>query len=503
MTPCQVSANSGDVGTHNGTANVVTGNAVIDVNGTYTVSGGAGTVAISVSGSATNVTIKLSSANASDNVTVNYAPAAQTATGASLTIDGGDAYNWNADNGWSTTKVTLANASSFGAITVKGDIELTDTAGELVSSGKIATAFGSLPVATTTDGGDTYEVGDKLIATRTAAKSDIFAVNGAVKATGLTSGKVAMLSTYSNNGTTISATAADKTSLVKVDTTYTYIFHNTKVNDYGTSTYEDVRYAAGKGGLTTLALTQPDGSDFIKTNYLSGGTAYNSVTAIKNYDRAITLTQSDDDKFEKGVHLTYADSTDYNGYTDANASGETGITYFTNDPSSYVADKEGVAKLDGAKYVINRTGTYYDTDDTKRETALSQLGQASKSAAKSIEIVKGTSETAQAADAYDVVYPNKGVTVSAPTSSSVVVGHVTYIGTKVNKTKNIGYIFGTNKVEGVNNNEKFFGESAELSNSVVSSAIEAPQIAAGLHHRAKISSPNSIGVQVYFRIIFA
>ena len=168
-----------------------------------------------------------------------------------------------------------------------------------------------------------------------------------------------------------------------------------------------------------------------------------------------------------------------------------------------MADKEGVAKLDGAKYVINRTGTYYDTDDTKRETALSQLGQASKSAAKSIEIVKGTSETAQAADAYDVVYPNKGVTVSAPTSSSVVVGHVTYIGTKVNKTENIGYIFGTNKVEGVNNNEKFFGESAELSNSVVSSAIEAPQIAAGLHHRAKISSPNSIGVQVYFRIIFA
>lgn len=236
-------ANSGSVGKHNGTANVVTGDATIDENGTYTVSGGAGTVGITISGSATKVTIKLSKANESDDVTIK---SDATNTGAALTIDGGDAYSWDEDNGWKGSKVTLANATSFSSIAIKGDITVSDDNGELKSSGKIASAFGSLPVAKTGTGLNAYVVGDKLIATQSAGKQDIYAVNGVVKAEKLASGHVAMLDDDANAGTKVSATAADKTSLVKVDTTYTYIFRNDTVGDYGTSTFEDVRYAAGK-----------------------------------------------------------------------------------------------------------------------------------------------------------------------------------------------------------------------------------------------------------------
>ena len=467
-------ANSGSVGKHNGTANVVTGTATIDENGTYTVSGGAGTVAITISGSATKVTIKLSKANESDDVSIG---SDATNTGAALTIDGGDAYSWDEDNGWKGSKVTLANATSFSSIAIKGDITVSDD-GELELSGKIASAFGSLPVAKTGTALKAYVVGDKLIATQSAGKQDIYAVNGVVKAEKLASGHVAMLDDDANAGTKVSATAADKTSLVKVDTTYTYIFRNETVGDYGTSTFEDVRYAAGKYGLTNAKLklnNQPNGTD-INTNYLKGGKTKNTVKAIKNYERAITLTQSGDDKFDKDVHIAYADSHDYNDETDVNANGENGITYFTTDPSAFVADKDGVAKIDGGKYVINRDGTYYDTGDTKKETKLNQLEQASKSASKSIEVVRGTSETTNAADAYDVVAPAKGVTVSAPTSASVVIGHKTLVGTKYNTTVNKGYIFGANRVEGVNQSNFLVG-SSELSNSIVSTAIEVPQVA--------------------------
>ena len=472
-----VFANSGSVGKWNGKDNVITASGVtLDEDGTYTVSGGAGTVAISVSGSATKVTIKLSKANASDDVEIK---SDATHTGASITLDGGDAWSWDEDNGYTGSRVKLSNATSFGAITIKGDITVDDNGGELVSSGKLADAFGTLPVAKTGTALNTYVVGDKLIATQSAGKQDIYAVNGVVKAEKLASGHVAMLDDNANAGTTVTAKAADKTSLVKVDTNYTFIFYNHKTGDYGTSFYEDVRYAAGKNGLTNTKLkldSQPDGTDWIHTNYLSGGKSNNDVKAIKNYDRAITLTQSDDDKFDKGVHIAYADSHDYNGKADKDAAGESGITYFTTDPSAYVADKDGLSKIDGGKYVINRDGTYYDTDDTKRETKLNQLKQASKLAGKSIEVVKGTSETTNAVDAYDEVAPGKGVAVSAPTSSSVVIGHVTYVGTKYNWTENEGYIFGSNKVEGVNQNN-FLVKSAELSNKVVSSEIEVPQVA--------------------------
>ena len=456
---------------------LVTGDTEIEKDGTYTVSDSGITVA--VSGGAHAVTMKPNK----KGVTISSNNA--TESDAVLNVSG-NAYQWTDDEGYTVDEITLKNVTSFSAINLSGNLKVT-TKDKTFASKFLNKAFGTEPVVV--EAGEdpttatTYYIGSKAIDTLAADKS-IEAVNGTVKVSGLASGKYVKVSDKANRGTSVTATAADDTSLVKATTTYTYRFTSTDAADrYGTAVWTDTQYAAGKKGLEVLenaGLTAPTaGKDNylsetgIRADFLAGSVgSTKQVTSIKYYDRAIELTQNDKDKFEKGLHVNYADECDYDDDNPQTA-GEFGITYFTKDPSSYMSDKDGLTLIDGTKYVINETGI-------SNGKGLGQLEVASMAATKSLKVIKGTSQSGNAVDDYDTIHPQTALEVSGPTSSSIVIAHYTTVGTKHNETKNIGYVYGANHVEGVNGSSFFTTtiDSAALSNKIVSTELEVPQVAA-------------------------
>ena len=316
---------------------------------------------------------------------------------------------------------------------------------------------GSAPVVGDGDSTtQTYYVGSDFVQKAVDDEKNIYAYNGAVTVKGLKSGKIAKVGPGATGSTTLSATAADKKSLVTVATTYNYVFNRkSNSNKCGTAVYTDMQYAAGKSGLENLKLAQPISANnadtttggFINLNKVKDA---NAVVGISDYERAITLTQADDDKFDKyTAQVGYIDSHDFDPVSHT---GENGITFFTADPTALVPNYAGVALVDGTKYVVNR----YDLSSTTSPVE-TQLAAASNMAKKSIRVLKGTSTTGAAEDADDIIHPGEKVDVSAVTSSSIVIERTTTIGTKHNDiTLNYGEVFGNNKVEGVADKFKMY-----------------------------------------------
>ena len=350
------------------------------------------------------------------------------------------------------------------------------------ATGSVKDTIGSLPVAMV--GGTYYYVSnDSVDAAEKAATGanagDVVAYNGAVKVKALKSGYTAIVDVdKANAGTTLTAAADEKTSLVTMKTTYKYTFLLSDNATYGTTSYVDTMYAAGKKGLANLgegkAYEVISGANIktynkplrrINTTGVSRGnkTVYKIVADI--YDRAVTLTQNDSDKFDaETAVIPYRDTNNYqaDGTKAGVPSGTVGITYFTADYSALAPANSGIAVIDGSKYIIN--------------TNVSQLFPATYSAAKSIAVKTGTSlNTGKVADAIDYVHVNDGVAVSGPEDESVVEWTYNEIGTKKTESTTSAWIFGVNQDEQFFN--KDFRDTLTYSNHALSYKLTVPQVA--------------------------
>jgi hypothetical protein len=413
--------------------------------------------------------------------------------------------------------VTIDNVASAGYIRINGDMILHVTTdgtdvdnleyrnGTNENKHSFKNVFGSTPVAFKVAGGvnnneNIYYVGQDAIDTEVQQNdANIFAANGAVKATGLKDGKVAGIDTNAAIGTTITATAEEGKSLNKTVTTYNYNFYvdeNSNQGKTGKSTWTDTRYSAGASSLykaftddgakPDACFEGTDGKVTAGTAVLTGAQISTKGLAVKKnvavtsftYSRAITLKQDDKDKYE-GVVLPYKDNrtigVDAHKETDDTrlACGAKGMSYFTENPISYTEATDGVAVIDGTKYIID------DQDKNRGE-----LLAVSEDATKSLAILRGTSTDATPENAMNQLSTALGVKVTAPTSSSIVLGHasaITKTGEKIADTNN-GYVYGSNHVEGVNTKNVgniFAVKSPSLSGTVVASYLEVPQVADG------------------------
>jgi len=354
--------------------------------------------------------------------------------------------------------------------------------------------IGSRPVAEVKDTTHYYISNDAINKAEKADETtgNVVAYNGAVEVKELKSGNLAYVDVAkARPGTTIKATAAEKTSLVTAKTVYNYTFKVERVNELGTTSYTDNVYGAGKAALdkvqtlitTTGAIYEKNTNGTtrgagvktpdlrVNTNGIHKGQyKFDEVLAF-TYDRAITLDEAKGDEFDAGTAVI--DSYDCDDYTSdrdghGTPAGAKGITYFTKDYSALAPENSGVAVIDDGKYIINSVA--YDGDKHQ-----GQLAYASKSAAKSIKVLTGSSlTTGLAEDADDVVFPGADVEVSAPATSSVVITDYTTIGTKVNPTDRVGYIYGVNqdRIKG-----REIKDSIAVSNKAVDYAIEVPQVA--------------------------
>ena len=474
-------ANTG-IQTLDNVANTITTTAIIEDNGSYVVSaGGIGAgKTVTVSPSATDVKIDV---RGEDHI--------------KIIIEGNKTANVTVA---SSTYHTDGNAKlpHIPEVTVQGVTSASSLAfeGNLVVSGDaivVQDYLGTNP-AVDEDAAKPYRVtiGDVAIGTAAATgTNDLYAVNGAVNVKGLKKGRQAILSSTANVGTTLDATAADDTSLTKVVTKYDYRFYSRSLSSYGTSSYTDVRFAAGSGYWKNAldGQTLPDkkyegraiSGASINTKYLSSNASKNGLDIVKiTYDRAITLTQADKDKWVKSsIKLPYTDGQGEKEYKRGTTSfHDAGITYFTTDPTAYVSDETGVAVIDGSKYVISAPDE--KTDALDNDGVGDELYNVSSFAGKSLAVLRGTSRDRTAVNAWNLLQTKEGVKVTAPTSSSIALGHTTTIGTKSNDTSNKGIVFGANHVEGAA--QVVFGSAEDADdNTTVTTALEVPQVADGVY----------------------
>ena len=471
----EVFAGNSGVETINNTRVITGDTATIEENGTYVVSAGAATVTIS--GAATDVVLNL---NNTKGTTVKFDASSNKKAKVSLVAK---TYSYqtlpNAVKAPDVSTVTISNVASASALAFDGNMIVTGTDKAPMDY------LGSLPAVSTSGsiGTDhTVIIGNDAINTQVILNggNNIYAENGTVNVSGLVDGKVARVDAQNANSNAAigTVTAQSGKSLVGVKTTYTYRFKNDNTKQYGTSSYTEQQYAAGKNGLQTLAddnLSKITTAAMVNINYvgLSGGRSVNTLSAIKVYDRAITLTEDKDDKFESSITLPYVDPQTYAVDADEAPSGVSGITYFTKNPAGAVKDSYGIALLDGTKYVVN---------DNKTEEDKGELYTVSSYAANTIQIVRGSTDTT-AVDALDYLKPQSfDVKITAPTSSSIIVEHAEWI-RKNNKTakKNYAVVYGSNRVQGVAAKKGLFDEAAENSSQVVSTAIKVPQVASGVY----------------------
>ena len=465
--------------------------ATITQSGIYVVSDKGITVTVSGSG-VTAVTLRL----AEDSAAATYNEPDGSSKGtkvivtdgavnARITVEGTKG-NYTAGTGWTLPSVSFVKDPSAKGAQIR-------LSGEMLASGPaidVETAFGSTPVAHDGTTGDSlYYVGTNAInnINEPDAGGNVFAVNGAVKVDGLKKGHIAGLDDDANVGTTIDATAAKDTTLTKVVTTYNYKFWSTVLGTYGTSSYVDTRFAAGAASWND-AFDNANGGTLPNVNVVKKGTDVDTVLsgasistkalssqarpvqiAEFSYDRAITLKEDDHDKFAQNIELPYVDGSQESYKYRGDQFKVSGITYFTADPTKYTLDTTGVALIDGTKYVIDTV-----KDDNK------ELYNVSSKAKKSLAILRGTSQDARAINAWNLLKTKEGVKVTAPTSSSIALGHTKTIGTKWTEVGDRGIVFGSNNVQGAAA-VVFGSEENVYDNGTVETTLEVPQVAAGTY----------------------
>ena len=415
---------------------------------------------------------------------------------------GFDSISKGGDNEYSSLEIKkagtiTANQAGFDSTFKDNKIKLTIESGEYTDFNPATTYYttsaetiakdtiGSNPVAKV---GDNYEVSnDSINAAEKKNGGDVVAYNGAVNVKALKKGKIAYVDVdTAREGTTLSATAADDTSLVTVKTTYNYTFELLS-GDRGTTTYTDTVFGAGAEGLSNVnatvttrgylgTVTTPVAR--VNTNGIARGTYNNGSNIVKGvlggtYDRAVTLTENSKDKFEDGsAVLGYVDlipSATYkkNGTAVGVPSGWMGISYFTADYSNKAPKNSGLAVIDGTKYII-------DNSDGKNTNA-SQLYRASFCAAKSIDVKTGSSmTTGKVANAFNTVQVNDGVKVSGPATETVVEYTYTSAGAKHPETTTTGYIFGEDQET---SEAKDVLDSLTYTNTYTNYKLTVPQVA--------------------------
>ena len=460
--------------------------------------------------------------------------------GIGITVNGGDKVKINLGNS-KNVKITLADVSSKTSIEVIGNRNgidaLTDTvsvnkvefdggvkscaglkftgtmelkvqaANNDLETGRFAhsykSVFGSTPVAFSSKNAGVYMVGqDAIDAQVIKQEASIEAVNGAVKAKGLTKGNTAKVYTGAAVNTTIDATAAKDTSLTKVVTKYNYEFWtsaNSNEGNYGKSQYTDTKFAAGAANWADAVDGEPDACYTVTgttcTNAITGAQISTKALSVTGYvtgfeyERAITLKQDDNDKYE-GVEVSYLDPQKYangkahahNDYRDGH-DGASGITYFTSNPTSVTNKENGVAVLDGEKFIIDDYDRTLDGESTQK----GQLETVSGYATKTLAVLRGTSKDETPENAMNPIAPKPGIKVTAPTTSSIVIGHYTVVrkSGESGAQQNRGFVYGSRHVEGVNSGKegRIFQntESAALSDTVIRSSLEVPQVADGTY----------------------
>ena len=475
-----------------GSKKVITGGgAVITDNGTYVLTpGGVDTSPIEVTGSATQVTIDL---NGVTSAAVNISGTTKGVKNITIVNNGYneqkavEATNYPVIPEINLTGVATAASISFsGYMIADGDGDILKYAGSNAAAATGASVNTHLYIG---------QLAIDDLARGDGTGADVYAVNGAVNVKELRDTHIAVLSDKANVGTTLKATAIKGKSLTKAETTYGYTFYSKELNGYGTSSYTDVRYAAGATsyskafdttGFSTSDTPNPTVTGVglvsgasINTKYLSSKVTGDGFGVVGfSYSRALTLTQDDGDKWEKNVKLPYVDKT-INKPSDDDAKYVTsGVTYFTNDPTAYVKDYVGVALVDGTKYIIDGS-----TDETKKKD--DELKNVSATAGQSVAILRGTTDnTLLAVNAYNELKTKEGVKVTAPTSASIVLGHTHTVGTKKDNVKNFGVVFGANNVQGAST---ALGGSFEKvdDNATLSTSLEVPQVADGTYAIAK------------------
>ncbi len=474
-----------------GSKNVITGGgATITDDGTYVLTpGGVNTTPIEVTGSATQVTIDL---NGVTSAAVKITGTAKGVKNIKIVNNGYneqktvEATNYPVIPEVILTGVDTAASISFsGYMIADGDSDILKYAGSNAAAATGASVNTHLYIG---------QLAIDDLARGNGTGADVYAVNGAVNVKELRDTHIAVLSDKANVGTTLTATAVKGKSLTKAETTYNYTFYSKELNGYGTSSYTDVRYAAGASsfenafdttGFNTTDIPNPTVTGVgsvsgasINTKYLSSKVRGKGFGIVKfRYSRALTLTQDDNDKWGKNVKLPYVDTKIINKSSDDEYVTD-GVTYFTKDPTAYVKDYVGVALVDGTKYIIDGS-----TDETKKKD--DELKNVSATAGQSVAILRGTTDnTLLAVNAYNELKTKEGVKVTAPTSASIVLGHTHTVGTKKDNVKNFGVVFGANNVQGAATS---LGGSFEKvdDNETLTTSLEVPQVADGTYAIAK------------------
>ena len=296
-----------------GSKNVITGGgATITDDGTYVLTpGGVNTTPIEVTGSATQVTIDL---NGVTSAAVKIAGTAKGVKNIKIVNNGYneqkavEATNYPVIPEVKLTGVDTAASISFsGYMIADGDGDILKYAGSNAAAATGAAVNTHLYIG---------QLAIDDLARKDGTGADVYAMNGAVNVKELRDTRVAVLSPEANVGTTLTATAVKGKSLTKAETTYNYTFYSKELNGYGTSSYTDVRYAAGASsfgkafdttGFATTDTPNPTVTGVglvsgasINTKYLSSKVTGDGFGIVKfRYSRALTLTQDDNDKWEK------------------------------------------------------------------------------------------------------------------------------------------------------------------------------------------------------------
>ena len=502
-----------------------------------------GTYTFDVTKASTKATFKFTGA-AAKNVTVNIkgeTTTMKTAKGVTVEIPTVD-FKQDAKQNWDKVSVNLSGNMILGdmdeikgAPLVKG---LRDNAVATINGGK------ELYLGNATIDGIQHIITDPV---------DIVAYNGNVEVTGLKSGSTATVNSWVYNyGTSIKATAADKVALAKVSTTlnYDYVVYDNNGNTSVTipGTYVEDAYYAGYSKINkgvydtavpcTAVTTRTESTVKVdidgtqKTGYVYY-VSVNDATKLLD-DASAERLKNYTDYYWKNIGLVWTYDKDakawvwkvndvfYNAtgwkatYTQAitiNQNGEDwtgkyldaylnnfskdgdrvkGITYYTADPSSFTKSEDGVAAIDGAKYVVS---------DHKQ--AASELTYAANGfASKSVAILRGTEVKATAGNdyAYETFEKTKDLDVTAPADMSIVKATSDNVTGRYQWTENEWRAYGVNR-SGVRNGDTavYVFPYKKKDETATNKNIDVAQVASGatmtvyVDPRVKITKADKLG----------
>ena len=439
--------------------NEITGGGDLSKAGSYKIADAAvnSTVAIEVKATKENQTYTID-LNGAQGVTIS-AKDTNCATGTTINIVGGTLEK--TDGTLYYAKLNLSNCETHSAINLSGELQLGATYKPATSGASIS--VGSEPVAKL---GTNHFMGDGCI-NENVKNNDVEAENGAVSINYLMKGHTAKIAATADRDTTLKATTKDKVTLTSITTTYTYYYDkDSAVADSrdGVSQYTKTEYIAGAAKTKTdlEALTTPTITDLankLDTDHQK------SVYSVPQYERAITVNKNNEDWGTTKVATVGVDSAAGVAVDMTAKNLVNGITYLTADPKDIVADKTGVAVVDGDKYVLS----------TSTKNNLAKVTYTN--ARSSVEVVRGINYKDNNKKAYGSFDVKAGVKVTAASDLSVLTATQTYVNGSAKY--NVQSVVFEGADESVDNYISNKLPKSNPSGSVISNTINAVQVVDG------------------------